>query len=139
MPQSSVEIVRGHIEAYRAQDTPRAVSFLSPHVVWDGSRTGALEPSDVMYGVDALTEFVRRYRGTFAGYDYEVTSLQELGPGMVLAAVTEVGSGRTSGVPVSRATAVLYTVIEGKIVRITVFPTEEAARKAVSSDEGASL
>lgn len=54
---------------------------------------------------------------------------------LVLAAVTQAGSGRASGVPVRRSTAVLYTVIELKIARITVFPSEEAARRAVEADE----
>ncbi len=135
MLRLSVEIVRDHIEAFRAQDTPRAVSFLDPHVVWDGSRTGGVEAGNVIYGPDSLAEFVRRFRGAFEGYDYEVESLADLGSGTVLAVVTEVGSGRTSGVPVNRPIAVLYTVIDRKIARITLFPTEQAAREAVGSDE----
>lgn len=133
MPRSSVEVVREHIEAFRAQDTPRAVSLLDPHVVWDGSRIGAIDAVSVIHGPEALAESVRRFRGAFARYDYEVENLADLGAGAVLAMVTEGGSGRTSGVPVHRSLAVLYTVIDGTIARITVFPTEQDARLAVGS------
>jgi ketosteroid isomerase-like protein len=128
-----MDVVEEHIAAFRAADTPRALSFLDPHLVWEGSRTGGAE--DVTYGIAALDDFVRRYRGAFEGYDYEVEGLQDLGAGSVLAVVTEIGSGRTSGVPVNRSFAALYTVIDGKIARITLFPTEQAARQAVGLRE----
>src|SRR5687768_4688036 len=84
MPQSSLEIVRERIDAYRAQDAERAISFIDQDVVWDGSRVGV----DVTYGASRLTDFVRRYRGTFEGYDYEAANLVDLGAGVVLATVT---------------------------------------------------
>jgi ketosteroid isomerase-like protein len=135
MSPENVEIVSEHIEAFRAQDTPRALSLLDPHVVWDGSRTGGVETGNVTYGTDSLAEFVRRYRGAFEGYDYEVQRLADLGSGAVLAVVTETGSGRTSGVPVNRPIAVLYTVINRKIARITLFPSEQDALEAVGLRE----
>lgn len=134
MLRSSVEVVREHIEAFRAQDTPRAISLLDPHVIWDGSRLGAVDAVGPTHGPESLAESVRRFRGAFEGYDWEVESLADLGAGAVLAVVTEVGSGRISGVPVHRSLAVLYTVIDGLIARITVFLTEQDARIAVGLD-----
>jgi hypothetical protein len=51
----------------------------------------------------------------------------------VLAVVTETGSGKTSGVPVRHSIATLYTVIDGKIVRITTFPSEQEALEAIGA------
>ena len=135
MSQENVEIVREHIEAFRVGDTARSNSFFDPHVVWDGSRTGGVDAGNAAYGIDALVDIVRRYRGTFAEYDFGVERLVDLGSGAVLAVATETGFGKTSGVPVNRSFAVIYTVMENKIVRMTLFPTEQAALEAVGLRE----
>ena len=134
-PACAVEIVHEHIEAFRVKDTARSNSFFDPHVVWDASRTGGVDAGNFAYGVDALVDIVRRYRGAFEDYDFEVERLVDLGSGAVLAVVTETGFGRTSGVPVNRHFAVIYTVLEKKIVRMTLFPTEKAALEAVGVEE----
>ena len=134
MSEENVEIVRGHIEAFQAQDAPRTLSFLDPHVVLDMSRMGGID-SEAFYGHEALAEFVRRYAGTFEDYRYEVERLTDLGSGAVLAVLTEAGRGKGSGVPVHRSVATLYTVIDGKIARITHFPTEQNALEAAGLEE----
>jgi ketosteroid isomerase-like protein len=133
MSQESVEIVRGHIEAFRAEDAPRALSFLDPHIVLDVSRTGGIDSA--FYGHEAIGEFVRRYAGTFEDYRYEVEGLTDLGSGAVLAVLTETGRGKGSGVPVDRPLASLYTVIDGRIARITTFGTEREALEAAGLSE----
>ena len=40
MSEENVEIVRLHIDAWRAEEATRALSFLDPHIVMDLSRTG---------------------------------------------------------------------------------------------------
>jgi hypothetical protein len=77
MLQENVEVVRGHIPAFRAQDAPRALSFLDPHIVMDVSRAGGID-SGAFYGYEALTGFMRRYAGTFEDYAYEVERLTDL-------------------------------------------------------------
>jgi ketosteroid isomerase-like protein len=134
MAQEQVDAVRGHIEAFQAQDAPRTLSFLDPHVVLDMSRMGGID-SEAFYGHEALAEFVRRYAGTFEDYRYEVERLTDLGSGAVLAVLTETGRGKGSGVPVHRSLATLYTVIDGKIARITHFPTEQDALEAAGLEE----
>jgi hypothetical protein len=44
--------------------------------------------------------------------------------------VTETGRGKGSGAPVNRRFATLYTVIDGRIARITQFRTEQDALEA---------
>src|SRR5437667_8435991 len=100
MSQENVEIVRGHIEAWRAEDAPRAVSFFDPHVVADVSRTGGIDSA--FYGQEAITEFFRRWAGTFEDYRWEVERLTDLGSGAVLAVLREIGRGKGSGIRVDR-------------------------------------
>jgi ketosteroid isomerase-like protein len=132
MSEENVEIVREHIEAYRRMDAPVAFSLMDPHAVLDMNRIDGSDPSD---GREAIEEAVIRYRGTFEDYDYRVERLTDLGSGAILAIVSETGRGKGSGVPVDRRFATLYTVIDGKIARITQFHTEEDALEAAGVSE----
>ena len=132
MSQENVEIVRAHVEAFRAKDTERSASFLDEHVVQDLARVSALEP--VSYGIEAIVKDVVDRRGAFDDYDYAV-ELRDLGSGQVLAEGTESGRGKGSGAPVVRSFAVLYTVLSGKIVRITTFPSARDALEAMGLSE----
>jgi ketosteroid isomerase-like protein len=133
MSQQQVEVVRAHLEAFRSQDAPRTLSFLDPHVVLDVSRTGGDE--EAIYGREAIAEFMRRWIGTFADYRYDAKRLTDLGSGAVLAAASETGRGKGSGAPVDRSFGVLYTVIDGKIARMTMFRTEQEALEAARPKE----
>jgi ketosteroid isomerase-like protein len=79
----------------------------------------------------------RSYAGTSERLriTYAVKALTDLGTGAVLAVVTETGRGKGSGVPVNRSYAVLYTVIDGRIARITQFGTEQEALQAAGLRE----
>jgi ketosteroid isomerase-like protein len=134
MSQENVEIGSKHIEAFRQGDPPGALSHLDPYVVWDASRIALLDVS-VTYGHEEFSQTIRHYIGAFEDYDYEVERLTDLGAGTVLAVVTEEGRGKSSGVPVQRSFAPLYTVIDGKIVRITFFPSEAEALEAAGLSE----
>jgi ketosteroid isomerase-like protein len=71
----------------------------------------------------------------FDDYDYDAERLIDLGSGVVLALVTEEGRGKSSGVPVRQSFAGLYTVIDGKIARVTFFPNEAEALEAAGLRE----
>jgi ketosteroid isomerase-like protein len=131
MSQENVEIVRGHIEAF-GRDAATALSFLDPYVVMDTSRVGGADPA---YGHEGLVKAAREYLGAFEEYLYEAERLSDLGSAGVLAVVIESGRGKSSGVPVHRSYASLYTMIDGKIARITVFPSEAEALKAAGLQE----
>jgi ketosteroid isomerase-like protein len=133
MSQENVEIVRGHIEAFRQGDPPGALSYLDPHVVWDPSRAGGIDVP-VAYGHEEVIQMTRRYIGAFEDYDYQAR-LTDLGSGAVLALVTEEGRGKGSSAPVRRTFAALYTVIDGKIARVTFFPSEAQALEAAGLSE----
>ena len=82
-----------------------------------------------------MTKTVRHWIGAFEDYDYDVERLTDLGSGAVLVIVAEEGRGKSSGVPVRRSFAALYTVIDGKIARITFFPSEAEALEAAGLRE----
>jgi ketosteroid isomerase-like protein len=132
MSEEQVEVVREHIQAYRRRDVSVALSFMDRHAVLDMNRVDGSDPS---HGHEAIDEAVTRYVGAFEDYAYEVERLTDLGSGAILGVVTETGRGKGSGAPVDRSYAVLYTVIDGKIARITQFRTEQAALEAAGLEE----
>ena len=134
MSEENLEIVRKHIEAYRREDAPTSLSFLDPYVVWDPSRVGLVD-ANVAYGPEGVLRAVLRYVGAFEDYDYEVKGLTDFGSGSVIAVVTEKGTGKGSGVHVERSFATLYTLLDGKIVRVTMFPSEAEALEAAGLSE----
>ena len=115
--------------------TPSTLSHFDPHVVWDPSRVRALDFS-VAYGREEVTETIRHYIGAFEDYDYQAQRLADLGSGAVLALLTEEGRGKSSGVPARQSFAALYTVIDGKIARVTFFPSEDQALEAAGLRDG---
>jgi ketosteroid isomerase-like protein len=134
MSEENVEIVRKHIEAFRRGDPPGALSHVDPYVVWDPSRIDFLDLS-VAYGHEDFSHTIRHYIGAFEDYDFVPQRLTDLGSGAVLAVLTEEGRGKSSGVPVRQSFTALYTVIDGKIARITFFPSEAEALEAAGLRE----
>ena len=128
-----METVRRHIAAFRENDAASTLSDLDRYVVLDSSRVRDIET--FACGHEEVIEWARHYVGAFEDYDYEPQRLTDLGSGVVLAAVTEKGRGKHSGAPVRQFFAALYTVIDGKIARITLFPSEEQALEAVGLSE----
>jgi ketosteroid isomerase-like protein len=132
MSEKNIEIVREHIEAYRRQDVLVALACMDPHAVLD---SGRVDGSAVSYGHRAINEAVTRYRGSFEEYNHKVERLTDLGSGAIVAVVNETGRGKGSGVPVYRRFATLYTMIDGKIARVTQFRTEADALEAAGLSE----
>ncbi len=133
MSQEAVEVVRAHLGAFRSQDAQRTLSFFDPHAVLDVSRTGGDE--EAIFGREGIAEFMRRWIGAFAEYRFEVARVTDLGSGVVLAVASETGRGKGSGAPVDRSFASLYTVIDGKIARVTMFRSEQEALEAAGLRE----
>ena len=133
MSQENVEIVRRHIAAWGAGEAALALSFLDPHIVLDVTRTGEIEGA--FYRAEGVVEHFRRYAGTFDDYRWEVRRLDDLGTGAVLALVTQSGRGKGSGASVSSSLAALYTLVDAKIVRITMFQGEREALEAAGLSE----
>ena len=135
MSQENVEIVRRHIEAWSGEEATLALSFLDPYIVMDLSRTVAGGWTRRSTVLEAVAEHFRRYAGTFEDYRWAAQRLTDLGAGAVLVVTIESGRGKGSGVSVERPLAVLYTLVDGKVVRITFFEDEQEALEAAGLSE----
>ena len=98
MSEENVEIVRAHVEAWRAEDAS-ARSFVPRSPRRRGLYPAADEIDRRVYGHERLTEFFRRYAGMFEDYKWEIERLTDLGSGAALAVFEgRPGAAKGSGV-----------------------------------------
>src|SRR5215211_3319672 len=119
MSEENVEIVRG---MYRPGDPSRFFDLLHEGVQVDVSKAPLLpDYPEILGGKAAALDLYRHFWGTWDEYVLELAEVIDAGQGRVLVIQDERGIGRGSGAPFERRWAVLYTMREGKIVRIEHF------------------
>jgi ketosteroid isomerase-like protein len=139
MSQENVETVRRLFEAVASRDSETVLSLYHPEVEWDGSRSRWAEvlPGDGRYtGHEGIRRFSRQYFEIWESFQDTAEELIDAGDHAVVSVVTSRGLGRSSGVEVEfPGNAGVWTVVDGKIVRVVWFPSREEALEAVGLRE----
>ena len=128
MSQENVKVVREAWDAYSGGDYDRIAGFHDPHIVVVTLEDGAV------YGNNAVLANYERWDEAWEGAE---TSLEEvLGHGdRVFVAARFHARGRASGVEVETRLYEVYTVRDGKVLRIDEYATREEALEAVGLRE----
>ena len=137
MSQESVQIVRKVYEAGARGDTEAVLSCYDPEVEFDGSRfafTRLVGGAGVYRGHEGLRAFFRAYYSAWSEIHDDYEELIDLGE-HVVSVVTARGRGRASGVDVEYPGAAVWTVRQGKIVRVVWFPNRDEALEAARVSE----
>ena len=109
------------------------LEHFSPEVEW---ALGTLDQPGRMRGRDALLDAWRHYWGSWKpGARWEMTELEQLGHGQVLASGRLHAVGRKSGVEVRTPMFQLWTVEAGLIVRLLSFGDRVTAMNAAELEE----
>jgi ketosteroid isomerase-like protein len=117
MPDGNGEIVRRYLD--QARNDPDAVwDIFAEDVEWETNELASPDFPAEARGPDAVREFFRRWIGAFEGWDYEVEELME-GPGTVAVKIHQWGHGKGSGVRVENHFWQIWTMRDGKAVRVT--------------------
>ena len=116
MSQENVKVVREAWDAYSGGDYERIAGFHDPHIVVVTLEDGAL------YGNNAVLANYERWDEAWEGAE---TTLEEvIGHGdRVFVAARFHGRGRASGVEVETRLYEVYTVRDGKVLRIDEYAT----------------
>lgn len=134
MSQEKVEVVRRIFEASAHRDVEAIFTLYDPQVEFDGSRHRWAEVmgGEVQWtGHAALRRFFARYYEMWEGFEFEIEELLDVG-GYVISVVTSRARGRSSGIVVEWAEQVaIWTIREGKAVRVEWFSSREDAVEAV--------
>jgi ketosteroid isomerase-like protein len=117
MAQENVEIVRRFLE--QAPQNPDAVwAIFDADVEW---KTGALsipDLPDTLRGPDGVRDFFRRWVGAFEGWGYEVEELIAARDSVAVR-IHQWGRGKGSGATVDNRFWQVWTMRDGKAVRVT--------------------
>jgi len=133
MPEDNVRIVRQVFEAFNSEDIARVVEFTHPDFVAEVSAEISTEP-DTYSGHDGI----RRYFDSFqeAMYDIRFAAEQfwEVGESVVVA-LRLTARGRQTDIPVEQRTASVWTIRDGRVLRIQAFSRASQALEAVGLRE----
>ena len=138
MSRENVEVVRRLYEAAASRDRSALLAIYDTEVEWDGSRSRwaeVLSGAPTWRGHDQLQTFFRAYYEMWENLEDDLLELIDVGD-HVISVVTTRGRGRSSGVEVEwEGQAGLWTIRDGKVVRVVWFPSREEALEAVELRE----
>lgn len=135
MSQENVETVRRMFTQLPA-DPASYFAVLDPDVEFD--TTSSPGPYAGIYrGHEAVRGFMRHWLGTWADYEIEADEVIDAGDDLVVVVLTERGRGRGSGVRVQNQLAQVWTMRDGKAIRINRYSTRAEALEAVGLREQA--
>src|SRR4051794_37925760 len=116
MSQENVEIVRAGVEAAARNDWNAAMVSVDPNVSWE--EMPSLGPDASTYtGIEELREAINSWAAMWSEYDVKVARYADAGDDVVVL-IRERGQGSVSGAAVERDLGEVFTLRDGKIVRV---------------------
>jgi ketosteroid isomerase-like protein len=139
LSEENVEIVRRLYTAVVQRDSATVYSLYHPEFEFDGSRSRWAEmlPGDlaIFRGHHTLHKWSQAYYGEWENLQDDIEELIDAGD-QVVSVVTTRARGRASGIEVEwKENAGLWTLRDGKIVRIEWFPSRAEALEAAGISE----
>jgi ketosteroid isomerase-like protein len=131
MSQENVNAVR---EAYESWTAHRSVNFdlLDPEVEWNTAST--LDGGVVLHGHDGVRDWFRQMDAIWDDVWWDVERLHDLGD-RVLAITRATARGRESGAMVEMMIGTIWTLSDGKVVRVETYMDPAQALDAVGLSE----
>jgi ketosteroid isomerase-like protein len=137
MSDENLQLVRKLYEWMAAGDAEKAFELYDPEIEWDSSNAPwllALGFEPIVRGHEPVRRGIRAWFEAWEEIDYGAPELIDSGD-EVLAFVRVRARGRASGVSVSYETSQLWTLRDGKIVRMRLFGDRGEALRALSQSE----
>jgi ketosteroid isomerase-like protein len=132
MSQENVEVVRRAFEAYVRGDLETSLAAFDPEVeTYDHDLPDAGE----YRGVEGLLRWQAHWDREWESWRWEPKEYIDAGE-RVVAVLHVHARGRQSGVDVERVDGAVYTMREGKCVRLDYYGSKEQALEAVGLSDG---
>ena len=132
MSADHVETVRRVYEAVARRDTAAVLALYDADVEWDsrGTPVGELTGDREVYrGHEGLRRWFREWYEAWESLDDHCEELIDAGD-QVVSVSTMRARGRASGLDVERRAAGVWTVRNGRVVRVVWFPSRQEALEA---------
>jgi ketosteroid isomerase-like protein len=136
MSRENEQVVRAVYDAAGRRDGAAVLALYDPEVELDASRLalGGLIGQPVRRGHEGVRSFFRELHEAWENLEYDLEDLIDAGE-HVVSVVTRRGRGRASGAEVELSVALVWTLREGKVVRVVWFESVEEALEAVGLGE----
>ena len=132
MTRDPLDVVRTCDEAFDAGDVGTALALFAEDLEWDNRGADAPGLDQVFHGHDGLMSLMTQLAEVFEEYAIRDREYQAAGD-RVLTVAREFGRGGTSGLAQDRPLAILYTVRDGLIVRVSTHADIEEGRRRLAS------
>jgi ketosteroid isomerase-like protein len=134
MSQENVEVVRSIYAGWSTND-PATIGFIDPLIeVYPDPRSDWPGIEATYQGHEGLARYFRSIFDAFSEYRADAEDMLDAGDRVVTLAV-ERARGKQSGIPIVRHTAHIWTVRDGRAVRLEINWNRDAALKAVGLEE----
>ena len=138
MSQENVEIVRGLAEAFQRGDLEAPFEFYDPEIEWDTTAGHSPVPdlAGVYRGHEGTRVFWRQWLSAWTDIEYEIQDVLDAGDDVVMLIGNQRQVGRHSGVRTEIPDyGWVYTLHDGKIVRVRWYPDQRSALEAAGLSE----
>ena len=133
MSQENVDIVRKACEAWMTTGK-RVLELLDPEVEWDTTHFEGWPESKVYSGREEVSRFLDEWLASWDAYEAGVDEILDAGD-RVVALWWQRMTGRESGVPVELASAQVWTLRDGRVIRIDNYTDRAEALESVGLRE----
>jgi ketosteroid isomerase-like protein len=131
MSEENLEVVRQVYEAATRRDTATILTLYDPEVELNASALGVEgRGGDIFRGHEGLRSLFDEWHESWGEIAYDYEELIDAGD-QVISVVTRHARGRASGVEVEQRFALLWTIRQGKVIRVIWFLDRDEALKSV--------
>jgi ketosteroid isomerase-like protein len=128
MSRENVELVRKLFDVYNERSFDENAELIDPEIVWDLSRIEL--PDGASYtGRSGLRSFVDAWE---EGFESDHVAAREIvdGGDRVVVLVHHRGRGKISGIEIDQTYAMVWTLRDGRAVRMDMYPTWDEGLEA---------
>jgi ketosteroid isomerase-like protein len=138
MSQENVQILSRMFESFSQLETENLQAFLDqfidPDVDWRAVE-GAVDDVGGMRGTEAIRLYIADWMDTFDDLTFTPDEVIEVDVDRVLVCLRLGGRARQSGIETQLSFAVVYTIRDGRLVKVREYATKGEAVKAAGLSE----
>jgi ketosteroid isomerase-like protein len=138
MSQENVEIVRALLEDFAHRQHERVFEVYDPEIEWDASRmvVGLPDTAGNYHGHEGERAYWRNWLSAWSDIDFEVQDVVDAGGEVVALIRNQRQWGRQSGIVTEvQPYGLVFTIGDGKVVRVRTYPDQESALEAAGLKE----
>jgi ketosteroid isomerase-like protein len=128
MSSEAVELVERAFEDYRTGGLEALLRYADPEVEFH--EDARFPEAGVYRGADAFRTYVEGFQESFEEFHFEVEDWIDAGDGRVVGLTIAGGVGKDSGADVRQRSAWIFTVRDGKVVRMDAYLDRAEALRA---------